>query len=46
MISSGAIRWHGMITSVPLARALEDGLLALDRQPHRYLKIMIAPEAA
>jgi (R,R)-butanediol dehydrogenase / meso-butanediol dehydrogenase / diacetyl reductase len=45
MISSGAIRWHGMITWVPLARALEDGLLALDRQPHRYLKIMIAPEA-
>lgn len=45
MISSGAIRWDGMITWVPLARALEDGLLALDRQPHRYLKIMIAPEA-
>jgi (R,R)-butanediol dehydrogenase / meso-butanediol dehydrogenase / diacetyl reductase len=46
MIGSGAICWDGVITWVPLARALEDGLLALDRQPHRYLKIMITPEAA
>lgn len=46
MISSGAIRWDGMITWIPLVRALQDGLLALDRQPHRYLKIMITPEAA
>jgi (R,R)-butanediol dehydrogenase/meso-butanediol dehydrogenase/diacetyl reductase len=45
IISSGAIRLDGMITRVPLARALEDGLLALARQPDQYLKIMITPEA-
>jgi (R,R)-butanediol dehydrogenase / meso-butanediol dehydrogenase / diacetyl reductase len=46
MIGSGAIRWDGMLTWVPLARSLDEGLLALERQPHRYLKIMISPEAA
>ncbi len=46
MIGSGAVRWDGMLTWVPLARSLEDGLLALDSHLNGSLKIMITPEAA
>ncbi len=45
MLASGAIRWDGLLTRIPLADSLERGLLALAHEAERHLKIVVTPEA-
>jgi (R,R)-butanediol dehydrogenase/meso-butanediol dehydrogenase/diacetyl reductase len=47
LLGRGAVRAEPLVSDrIPLARALEDGLLALLREPEAHLKILIKPCAA
>ncbi|WP_169582009.1 MULTISPECIES: alcohol dehydrogenase catalytic domain-containing protein [Microbacterium] len=44
LLVSGAVRTDGIVSSrIPLAHALDDGLLALVREPERHVKILVVP---
>jgi (R,R)-butanediol dehydrogenase/meso-butanediol dehydrogenase/diacetyl reductase len=46
LLGRGAVRAEPLVSDrVPLGRALEDGLLALMREPEAHLKILIQPGA-
>lgn len=47
LLGRGVVRAEPLVSDrVPLARALEDGLLALMREPEAHLKILIRPSGA
>lgn len=46
LLVSGAVRTDGIVTSrIPLAHALDEGLMALVREPERHVKILVVPTA-
>ncbi len=44
MLAAGVVSTEGLVTRVPLARSLDDGLLALAAHPERAIKIIIVPD--
>ena len=45
LLGRGAVRAEPLVSDrVPLGRALDDGLLALMREPEAHLKILIQPD--
>lgn len=44
LLDRGAVRWRELVTRIPLADALDEGLRALAERPADYLKIVVIPE--
>jgi hypothetical protein len=44
LLGRGAVRAEPLVSDrIPLDRALDDGILALMREPQEHLKILISP---